>query len=381
MARSDHPLFAAMKTAISGDFQNHTERNVMSIYRVSLVLLIALAYVLNAATPITSDGRTTILDHFNGSTSGGAIGGPSYVAGPDGLSQAVSLPKGSFIKFPLVSALESQGTIELWLNPRSHNAGILNFNWNNTNAAPSAGYVLHLGLNQEGKISIGGWAANPACMYGLISSAPVPIGQWSHIALSWSASSAKIYINGQVSASSNQCWQPATPAWGYLNYWGASDLGAVDELHISNIQRTDAEIAAHAAGSSGSCGCTGSPGPAGPVGPQGPAGAVGPRGATGPVGPQGPAGSVGPQGPASLSSYITVTRNYQGSLDLSCPAGYKAVVASCNAGVNIVINGRTPPSPVGSWAHYLIPTADAATGVHCLQPASLQSQALLRCSK
>lgn len=124
--------------------------------------------------------------------------------------------------------------------------------------------------------------------------------------------------------------------------------------------------------------------PAGPQGPQGqtgPQGSIGPQGPVGPQGAQGPVGPTGPQGPAGVSSYITVIRTYQGSLDLSCPAGYKAVVASCDAGANVTINGQSPPPLVGSWAYYLIPNADAATGVHCQQLGSLQSQALLRCSR
>jgi hypothetical protein len=141
----------------------------------------------------------------------------------------------------------------------------------------------------------------------------------------------------------------------------------------------------------GCCACKdGAPGPAGPQGPAGPpgvAGAQGPQGVpgiAGPRGPQGVPGPTGPQGPAGPSgttAFTTVARNYGGSLDLQCPAGYKAVVASCNAGVSVVINGRTPAPLTGSWAWYLIPDAANATGVHCLQLASLQSQALLRCAK
>lgn len=53
-------------------------------------------------------------------------------------------------------------------------------------------------------------------------------------------------MNGVLTASSNQPWQPGGPEWAYLNYWGDASLGLVDELHISDIQRTDAEIAEHA---------------------------------------------------------------------------------------------------------------------------------------
>jgi hypothetical protein len=143
--------------------------------------------------------------------------------------------------------------------------------------------------------------------------------------------------------------------------------------------------------SAGTCSCAGASGPQGPQGPAGPqgprgdTGAQGPAGNTGAQGPKGDTGSQGvpgPQGPAGITSMTTITQNYGGSVNLSCPGGYFAVAASCNAGTGVILNGQTPPPPVGSWASYLTPSVTAATGVHCgLGGASLQSQALLRCAK
>src|SRR5947207_2279811 len=127
----------------------------------------------------------------------------------------------------------------------------MNFNWSNPRSYPPAAHVRHFQLNAQGQLTIGGWAWNPSSMSGLTSTGTVPLGQFSHVALSWSATSVKLYINGAVSASANVCWQPASPAFGYLNYWGTSGLGSVDELQISDIRRTDAEIAAHPAGAWG----------------------------------------------------------------------------------------------------------------------------------
>lgn len=148
----------------------------MRINKRSSWVLAALATY--GATPITSDDHTVILDHFNGSTIGVASGSPAYVSGPSGLNQAISLMKGAYVRYPLPPTLESHGTIEMWINPRNY-GGIMNFNWNNTTSNPPAGHVLHLGFTAEGKISIGGWAWNSACMYPLTSAAAVPIGQWS----------------------------------------------------------------------------------------------------------------------------------------------------------------------------------------------------------
>ena len=163
----------------------------MRLYRIVPFLSVAVS-MLPAATPITPDSSTVILDHFDGSTLGTPFGNPAYVSGPSGLNQAVSLDTGKYVQYPIPPTLESQGTIEMWLRPRSYDSGIMNFNWNNTTSYPPAGHVLHLTLNAEGKVSIGGWASNSACMYNLTSGASLPMGQWSHVALSWASSVAKI---------------------------------------------------------------------------------------------------------------------------------------------------------------------------------------------
>ena len=128
-------------------------------------------------------------------------------------------------------------------------------------------------------------------------------------------------------------------------------------------------------GPAGAAGAKGDPGPQGLTGLQGPVGPKGERGPIGPVGPEGPAG------PAGATSFITVTQNYSGTINLTCPSGYKAVMASCNAGVNNVIQEQFPSPPSGTWVNYLIPDSSNATGVRCSLLGNLQSQALLRCAK
>jgi Collagen triple helix repeat (20 copies) len=124
-------------------------------------------------------------------------------------------------------------------------------------------------------------------------------------------------------------------------------------------------------GPQGPEGPTGPPGPVGPQGPQGAQGVTGPPGPSGPQGPAGPPGPSGPQGPAGppgptgTGVYTTVAQIYGGSINLMCPTGYKAVIASCNNGVSFVMNARSTPSPAGARDWYLIPDASNATGVHC----------------
>jgi hypothetical protein len=155
--------------------------------------------------------------------------------------------------------------------------------------------------------------------------------------------------------------------------WRPDTYAYLDDFSFTPIDRCSCKD-----GQPGPPGPQGPAGPQGPVGPQGVAGLIGPRGAQGNAGPGGP---QGPAGPAGSTTDTTVARNYGGAIDLMCPTGFKAVVATCNAGVSVVINAQSPEPLTGAWAWYLIPDAATATGVHCLQLGGFQSQAVLRCSK
>jgi hypothetical protein len=196
-------------------------------------------------TEIAPDNSTVVLDHLNGATTGAASGNLGFSQSQLGLGRAAQLSPGAYARYTVVPQLEAQGTVEFWLNPNSYDVGLLNFNWANTSSYPPAGHVLHVFLNAAGQVEIGGWAQDPACMYSLASSSQLPLKRWTHVAISWGALT-KIYVNGSVSVSSSQCFLPARPAFAYLHYWGTGDLGAIDELHISSVQRSDAEIARHA---------------------------------------------------------------------------------------------------------------------------------------
>ena len=78
----------------------------------------------------------------------------------------------------------------------------------------------------------------------------MPLNTWMHLAVNWGPAGTKMYIDGEVVAASPENAAPAFPACGYLNYWGSNGsgqfLGLIDELHISNIRRSDAEIRDHA---------------------------------------------------------------------------------------------------------------------------------------
>jgi hypothetical protein len=71
-------------------------------------------------------------------------------------------------------------------------------------------------------------------------------------------------------------------------------------------------------------------------------------------------------------------------VDLSCPNGYVAICATCNAGsgpAGVVINDQNTPIPSGfTWPGYLTPSATNSTGVHCRALLGGQyATAILRC--
>lgn len=211
---------------------------------------------------IKPDSNTVLLDNFNGTTKGAGFGELTYEDSIPTLGQAVSLQKGVYIKYAFspwyrwdgvhkwdrneaAPWVLTEGTIEMWIKPRQYSIGILTFNWYDTASSPSSGYILTLGLNPEGKLVYnvwGGWCGTNKIPAG---KTVLPLNKWTHIAVSWGPGGTKLYVNGQVDAYSEaNVWTAfwGTPCYAYLNDWGRSDLGLIDELHISKVARTDEEI-------------------------------------------------------------------------------------------------------------------------------------------
>jgi hypothetical protein len=206
------------------------------------------------AEQIKSDSNTVLLDHFNGTTKGAGFGKLNYGDSLPTLGQAVNLPKGVYIKYAFspwyrwdgvhkwdrneaAPGVLTEGTIEMWIKPRQY-SGILNFNWRDAVSYPPAGHIMHLGFNADGKLVYGVWGGNGD--KGPVGKTTIPLNKWTHVAVSWSPTGTELYVNGKVDAYTIANVWPAfsgTPCYAYLNYWGGSDLGLVDEFHISKVAR------------------------------------------------------------------------------------------------------------------------------------------------
>lgn len=194
---------------------------------------------------IAPDANTVILDHLNGTSVGEVKGTLNYVSSLPGLDRAGNFISGTYVIYNMSAtgipeALENQGTVELWLNPSEYGRNLITFQWFYAYTPPTMGYVMLLNLTSDGRIYYTVW--NPQWGGELFSNSVVPLNRWTHIAVSWGPAGTKIYINGNVDASTPTPIKPDEPRWAYLNEWGNRHLGYVDEVHISKIQRTDAEI-------------------------------------------------------------------------------------------------------------------------------------------
>lgn len=196
-----------------------------------------------------ADANTLVLDHFDQATTGEAVGTINYTDGLEGLGKAVDFSAGSsYIIYPVNKYMVNAGTVEMWVNLKELNKGLLTINLSKRYTAPSGGYVFHLGIDAAGKVNLSGWSTivNNAFQ----SNKTLKLNTWTHIAVSW-GDSTKIYINGIPDVVSPLPFRPAVDGgYAYVPYWGNS-FGYMDDLHISNVKRTDAEIASRVEGFTG----------------------------------------------------------------------------------------------------------------------------------
>lgn len=213
--------------------------------------------------PYTSDANTVLLDHFDGNTGSSILAysensaacgtvkpsatpSYSYGVGPNGLNQALSLnapagePVGSttYLQYPGGQLLSNpNGTIEFWVFLTSYGTGAVNLVDQGPYQGSCDGWTFYLQMDNSGKLRAGAWAA-----FNMNSgSVKVPLYKWTHLATTWGSTGAKLYINGVLVGSDSNTGMPASGYGGSVLITIRSSVGAdgsIDELRISNIQRT-----------------------------------------------------------------------------------------------------------------------------------------------
>ncbi|MBI4689990.1 MAG: fibronectin type III domain-containing protein [Nitrospirae bacterium] len=243
------------------------KRNMLS--KIIFVLFLGLllfsvtnAYADGTVTPYTSDANTVLLDHFDGSTNasilaysenGQACGSalpsatPSsvYGSGPNGLSQSLTLnppvgePAGSatYLQYPGGQLLSSSnGTIEFWVYLTSYSTELAA---QGPYFGSCAGWTFSMSVDSTGQLQVSAWDA-----FSMMSSGTntVPLNTWTHVAASWGSAGAKLYINGVLVGSDINTGMPASGYSGSVLIRIGTHTSAIDELRVSNIQRTSFSI-------------------------------------------------------------------------------------------------------------------------------------------
>jgi len=212
-----------------------------------------------SATPYTSDANTVLLDHFDGATGAtilaysenGASCGPakpsatpkySYGSGPNGLTQSLILNppvgqpvgSGTYLQYPDGQLLsQTNGTIEFWTYLTSYGLSLVA---QGPYPGSCAGWTFGMGVSTSGQLTASAWAA-----FNMNSGATLmPLNTWTHVAATWGSAGAKLYINGVLVGSDANTGMPASGYGGsvLMNYGAGSISTNIDELRISNIQRT-----------------------------------------------------------------------------------------------------------------------------------------------
>ncbi|MDP1813622.1 MAG: LamG-like jellyroll fold domain-containing protein, partial [Leadbetterella sp.] len=213
--------------------------------------------------PYTFDSNTILLDHFDGTTSASILSyiedyapcgtvkqsatpNYSYGTGPNGLGQSLSLnaPIGqtsgsaTYIKYPGGQLLSlPNGTLEFWVYFTSFGKGTAPFVDQGPYVGSCAGWTYYMTVDSTGQLRAGAWAA-----FTMTSgSMKIPLKTWTHVATTWGSAGAKLYINGVLVGSDTNTGMPASGysgsvLMGLLTATG--NISSIDELRISNIQRT-----------------------------------------------------------------------------------------------------------------------------------------------
>jgi hypothetical protein len=219
----------------------------LTFWLFSTIFLFSLPFTASAQTEtveIEPDQYTVVLDHFNGSCKENCryIG---YVNSLPGLDRAANFTGNAYsiyqIPWHLCGPINGQGTIEMWVRLRHYEMRLVSGHSNN-NAGPT--YMV-LYVRKDGRLGYYVW---PTGTTPLVNSSPIPLLEWTHIAVTWGPRGTKIYVNGKLDAEIDTNFSQRTCTYMGHHYHlgkGKADIGLIDEFHISHTQRSADEIARH----------------------------------------------------------------------------------------------------------------------------------------
>jgi len=221
-----------------------------------------------SVVPYVSDANTVLLEHFDGTSIasfnafivGSGCGTQftattpsySYGAGQSGLGQCLMIsppagqPVGSstYLKYPTQDILcMANGTVEFWVYPTTYGLSFADQGqWYNS----CGGWTFRMGTDATGHLTANDWDVSGS--FPMTASQVVPLNTWSHVAVTWGSTGAKLYLNGVLVASNADTDHPASGYGGYLMMCCGSNTSGVcriDELRVSNVQRTIFNLCTH----------------------------------------------------------------------------------------------------------------------------------------
>ena len=220
------------------------------------------------AGPLVPDANTILLDHFDGGTSASILAFSeneascgsakpaatpvySYASGLYGLGQTLLLSppagapagSGSYLVYPGGQLLsQANGTIEFWLYLTAYGANGLSLVDQGQYYTACFGWTFQMGINPTGMLYSSAWNA-----FSMTSGTTVmPLNAWTHVAATWGSAGAKLYVNGVQVGSDTNTGMPASGYSGQVMMLLGTTAGGtsrIDELRISNIQRTYTDAA------------------------------------------------------------------------------------------------------------------------------------------
>lgn len=224
-----------------------------------MVLAPRIAEAGEIVVPYEYDSYTVVLDHCDGYSAGeilananhGTPCGPewpvatpnySFPQGPPGLGQALSLhpptdaPERSstYIRYGGQLLSQENGSLECWIYLESYDFSINQRHY----MGECQGNVGGIGVEPDGRLQGTMWYTKFDWFRLDSGATTIPLRVWTHVALTWGSSGARLYINGDLVNS-----HPNTGS--FADWFGVNSVfvihgngSAIDELRISNIQRT-----------------------------------------------------------------------------------------------------------------------------------------------
>ncbi|MDD5570625.1 MAG: YCF48-related protein, partial [Bacteroidales bacterium] len=227
---------------VTGNDGNECANTTQTIVIVNELPVDINELVLTKSSEITADGNTIVLDHFNNSTTGELHATITYVQSICGLSNAAEFKNSNWLRYGYNANLQDAATFDFWIYPKAYSTPLADINWNNgATSYPGGGHVFHLDLNATGKITMSNWPG--AGLGSMASKSALPLNKWTHVTVTWGANTI-IYLNGEIDTLNSLSFRPSASGNYsiYIPKWGTANEFYLDELHISNKQRTIQEI-------------------------------------------------------------------------------------------------------------------------------------------